>query len=343
MSIGGNVRARVARAGLALALLGTLALGSAPALAQETDLSTLSGSVEIDGSSTVAPVTEAVAEEFRLAGAENVEVVLNVSGTGGGFERFCNGETDISNASRPISESEMELCAENGVEYYLFEVGQDGITVVVNPANTFLTCISTEDLAAIWEEGSTITTWADINPDYPADPIALYGPGPDSGTFDFFNEVILGEERVPTTNYTPSEDDNVLVEGIAGDPNALGYFGYAYFVQNEGIVTDVAVATSDDLSDCVEATPETIRDGSYVLSRPLYVYVNAESLQDPAVQEFLRFYLANAEALVAETGYVALPAEEYTALTEKLDAAIAGEVEPDSAAPAADGAATPDA
>ncbi|MDQ3693552.1 MAG: PstS family phosphate ABC transporter substrate-binding protein [Chloroflexota bacterium] len=341
--MGSKMRARMARAGLALALLGTLAFATAPVLAQETDLGSLSGSIEIDGSSTVAPVTEAVAEEFGLAGAANVEIALGVSGTGGGFERFCNGETAISNASRPIAEDEVELCAENGVDYYLFELGQDGVTVVVNPANTFLTCISVESLAAIWEDGSAIETYADVDPEFPADPISLYGPGPDSGTFDFFNEEILGDDRVATTDYTPSEDDNVLVEGIAGDPNALGYFGYAYYAQNESLLTDVALAASADLSDCVEPTADTIRDSSYVLSRPLYVYVNAESLQDEVVQEFIRFYLANAEALVAETGYVALPAEEYTTLTEKLDGAIAGEVEPDSAAAGTDEEATPEA
>ena len=332
MSFGEFVRARVAPAGLGLALMATLAMGSVPSLAQETDLSQLSGTIEIDGSSTVAPVTEAVAEEFGLAGGENVEIALGVSGTGGGFERFCNGETAISNASRPIDEEEIALCAENGVEFNQFELGQDGITVVVNPANAFLTCISTESLAAIWEEGSTIETWADVNPEFPAEPINLYGPGPDSGTFDFFNEVILGEDRVATTDYTPSEDDNVLVEGVSGDVNALGYFGYAYYVESQDVVTAVGLATTEDLSDCVLPTPETIGDGSYALSRPLYIYVNRESLQDEAVQEFLRFYLANAETLVAEVGYIARPAEGYTELLAELDGIISGEVGPDSGA-----------
>jgi phosphate transport system substrate-binding protein len=212
----------------------------------------------------------------------------------------------------------------------LYELGQDGITVVANPANTFLSCLSTESLAAIWEDGSTIETWADVNPEFPAEPINLYGPGPDSGTFDFFNEVILGEDRVPTVDYTPSEDDNVLVEGVAGDPNALGYFGYAYYVENQDVVTEVALATTDDLSDCVAASPETIADGSYVLSRPLFIYVNSDNLQDEATQEFVRFYLTNAEQLVAEVGYVALPAESYTALLNELDGIISGEVAPDS-------------
>lgn len=325
MSMRGFFRDKVAKAGLALVLVGTLAASAAPALAQDADLGALTGQIEIDGSSTVAPVTEAVAEEFGLAGAENVEIALGVSGTGGGFERFCSGETAISNASRPISDSEIENCAANGVEYTLFEVGQDGVTLVVNPANTFLSCISAETLAGIWEDGTEVVNWSDVNGEFPAEAISLYGPGPDSGTFDFFNEVILGEERIPTTNYTPSEDDNVLVEGIAGDVNSLGYFGYAYYEQNQDSLTAVGIAASDDLSDCVVPNADTIRDGSYILSRPLYIYVNNANLEDEATQEFVRFYLTNAEELVAETGYVALPTEDYDALIEQLDAAISGE------------------
>lgn len=334
MSIGEFVRARVAPAGLGLALMATLAMGAGPALAQEPDLSGLSGTIEIDGSSTVAPVTEAVIEEFGLAGGDGVEIALGVSGTGGGFERFCNGETAISNASRPIDEEEIALCAENGVEYNEFELGQDGITVVVNPANTFLTCMSTESLAGLWEDGSTVETFADLNPEFPAETINLYGPGPDSGTFDFFNEVILGDDRVATTDYTPSEDDNVLVEGVSGDVNALGYFGYAYYVESQDVVTAVALASTDDLSDCVLPTPETIEDGSYVLSRPLFIYVNRESLEDEAVQEFVRFYVTNAEELVAEVGYVSRSAEGYTELEAELDGIISGEVGPDGGAEA---------
>jgi phosphate transport system substrate-binding protein len=325
MTMRGFIRERVAQAGLALVLVGTLAAGAAPALAQDADLGALSGQIEVDGSSTVAPVTEAVAEEFGLAGAENVEIALGVSGTGGGFERFCAGETAISNASRPISDSEIENCTANGIDFTLFEVGQDGVTVVVNPANTFLTCISAEALASIWEDGSAVTNWSDVNPEFPAEAISLYGPGPDSGTYDFFNEVILGEDRFSTTNYTPSEDDNVLVEGIAGDVNSLGYFGFAYYEQNQDAVTAVAIAASADQSDCVAPSADTIRDGSYILSRPLYIYVNNANLADPATQEFVRFYLTNAETLVAETGYIALPSEEYDAMLEQLDAAISGE------------------
>src|SRR5690606_24272476 len=180
---------------------------------------------------------------------------------GGGFQRFCSGETAISNASRPISDSEIENCEANGIEYTLFEVGQDCVTVVVNPANTFLSCISVESLASVWEDGGSVLNWSDVNPEFPAEPISLYGPGPDSGTYDFFNEVILGEDRFSTTNYTPSEDDNVLVEGVAGDPNAMGYFGFAYYEQNQDAVTAVGIAASSDLSDCVVPSVDTIRDG----------------------------------------------------------------------------------
>ncbi len=308
--------------------------------AEPADLSGLEGQIEIDGSSTVAPITEAVAEEFAIAGAEDVEVAIGVSGTGGGFERFCNGETDIQDASRAIEQEEIDACAENGVEYYELEIGSDGITVAVNPANDFLTCISTASLAQIWGEDGSIDTFAALNPEFPDEEITLYGPGPDSGTFDFFNETILGEDILPTTDYTPSEDDNVLVEGVAGDENALGYFGYAYYAGNEDRVRSVALATAEDLSDCVEPSAETIRDGSYVLSRPLYIYAKAESLKDASVQELVRFYVANAEFLVEEVGYVPLPSEEYAAAREKVEGAICGEVEPDGASA---GDATPEA
>ena len=336
--VGSRVSNRAVWTTVLAALLALMAALPLVTRAQETDLGSLEGEIETDGSSTVGPITEAAAEEFN-AEAENVNITVSISGTGGGFERFCNGETDIQNASRAIEEDEVALCAENGVEYYNLELGSDGITVVVNEANDFATCVSTDQLAEVWAEDGTVGTFADLNPEFPADEIALYGPGPDSGTFDFFNEVILGEERAATTEYTPSEDDNILVEGVAGDENALGYFGYAYFAENEDTVNAVAVDTAGDLSACVEPNPDTIRDGSYPLSRPLFIYVNAERMQDEAVQEFIRFYAANAAELVESIPYVPLPDEDYTALEERVEGIIAGEVEPDSSA----GAATPEA
>ena len=324
----------------ALALVFVAMLAAAPsaliARAQdaspEADLGALEGEIEIDGSSTVSPITEAAAEEFGAAGAEGVDISVGVSGTGGGFERFCNGETDIQDASRGIEEDEIALCAENGVDYYELELGSDGITVVVNEENTDLTCISTAQLAQVWAEDGEVSTFADLNPEFADEEIALYGPGPDSGTFDFFNEEILGEDVAATTDYTPSEDDNVLVEGVGGDQNALGYFGYSFYAENEETLNAVALATTEDLSDCVEPSPETIRDGSYPLSRPLFIYVKAESLQDEAIQEFVRYYAANAETLVQSVNYVPLPTEDYAALTARVEGAISGDTEPDSAA-----------
>jgi phosphate transport system substrate-binding protein len=253
---------------LAVALVFGLGMTSIPALAQETDLSALSGEIVSDGSSTVGPLTQAVAEEF-IAQAQDVQVSVDISGTGGGFERFCVGETDIQNASRPIDEEEIATCAENGVDWYEFEVAYDGLTIVTNKENTWLTCVTTEQLKTLWQKASPANTWAELNADYPADTIALYGPGTDSGTFDFFVETILGEDEI-REDFTPSEDDNVLVEGVAGDLNALGYFGLAYYEANQDVLNAVPVDNGD--GNCVAPSPETVQDGSYApLSRPLYV------------------------------------------------------------------------
>ena len=315
---------------LAVALLGVSLAGAAPAVAQEVDLGALSGEIVSDGSSTVGPMTQAVAEEFNAL-APNVQTSVDISGTGGGFERFCLGETDVQNASRPIADDEIAACAENGVEWYEFEVAYDGITVVTNPNNAFLECLTTAELMNIWQEGGA-QTWADVNPEYPAETISLYGPGTDSGTFDYFVETILGEEPV-RQDFTPSEDDNVLVEGVSGDANALGYFGAAYYQENQEILKAIPIDNGD--GTCVAPTPESIQDGTYApLSRPLFVYVKAESLARPEVAEFIRFYLAEAAALAPEVGYVASPADVYTADSEKFESALAGGGTPDSAAAA---------
>jgi phosphate transport system substrate-binding protein len=313
---------------VALALIGAALAAGSPALAQEADLSTLTGEIVSDGSSTVGPMTQAVAEEFAAL-APQVQTSVDVSGTGGGFERFCQGETDIQNASRPIEEDEIATCAENGVEWYEFQTAIDGITVVTNPENTWLTCVTTEQLNTLWRSENNATTWADLNPEYPADTINLYGPGTDSGTFDFFVETVLGDDEV-REDFTPSEDDNVLVEGVAGDVNALGYFGAAYYQENQDILNAVAIDPGD--GNCVEPTPEAIADGSYApLSRPLFVYVRADSLERPEVQEFVRFYLSEAGNLAPEVGYVAAPADVYAAHQETLENAVAGTGTPDSA------------
>ena len=318
---------------VALAMTGVVAAGGAPALAQDADLGSLSGEIVSDGSSTVGPMTQAVAEEFN-AQAPNVQISVDISGTGGGFERFCQGETDVQNASRPIDEEEAAICAENGVDWYEFEVAYDGITVVTNPENAFLECLTTEQLASIWQMDGA-QTWADVSPEWPAETINLYGPGTDSGTFDYFVEAILGENEI-RQDFTPSEDDNVLVEGVSGDANSLGYFGAAYYQENQDILKAVAI---DNGEGCVVPTPESIQDGSYApLSRPLFVYVRADSLERPEVAEFMRFYLTDAAALAPEVGYVASPEDVYAADVESLESALSGAGTPDSAA-----AATPEA
>lgn len=312
------------RGAMALALCGVVAASAVvPAFAQETDLSTLTGEIVADGSSTVGPITQAVAEEFS-AEAPGVRSSVDISGTGGGFERFCNGETDIQDASRPIEQDEVDACAENGVEYFEVPVAFDGITVVVNPANDFLECMTTEALQLLWQADEPAATWADLNPDFPTDTIALYGPGTDSGTFDYFVETILGDDGEIRQDFTPSEDDNVLVEGVAGDPNALGYFGYAYYENNQDSLTPIGVDNGDG---CVLPSADTIADGTYApLSRPLFIYVNTASLERLEVREFMRFYVDQAPSLVGDVGYAALPDDRYQEDTRELEAAISGDV-----------------
>lgn len=312
---------------LALAMTLGFAVSLLPAAAQETDSSSLTGEIVSDGSSTVGPLTQAVAEEFN-AQAPGVQTSVDISGTGGGFERFCQGETDVQNASRPIDEEEAAICAENGVDWYEFEVAFDGITVVTNAENAFLECLTTEELASIWQMNGA-QTWADVNADWPAETINLYGPGTDSGTFDYFVEAILGETEI-RQDFTPSEDDNVLVEGVSGDASSLGYFGAAYYQENQDILKAVAIDNGDG---CVMPTPESIQDGSYApLSRPLFVYVRADSLERPEVAEFMRFYLSEAAALAPEVGYVASPDDVYAADVESLESALSGSGTPDNAA-----------
>jgi len=278
------------------------------------------GSLEVDGSSTVFPITEAVAEEFVAETTGRFRVTVGLSGTGGGFQRFCAGETAVSNASRPIKESELEACRRNGVEPLELPVAYDGLAVVVNPANTFVECLTVEELKRIWEPGSRVSRWSDVRAGIPDAPIRLFGPGTSSGTFDYFTEVIVGEEDASRPDYTASEDDNVLIQGVAGEPNALGYFGYAYYAENQDALKLVAV---DGGEGCVRPTPETIRDGTYrPLSRPLLIYVNRRALAEPAVVEFVRFYMENAAELVPETGYVPLTPEQYQENLRKVEQAI---------------------
>jgi phosphate transport system substrate-binding protein len=277
------------------------------------------GRVEADGSSTVYPVTEAVAEEFLRAGRNRVRVTVGISGTGGGFKRFCAGEIDIANASRPIKESEREACARNGVEFLELPVAYDGLSVVVHPDNTFVDCLTVDELKRIWEPGSRVRRWSDVRPTFPEVEIRLYGPGTDSGTFDYFTEAIVGTEDASRSDYTASEDDNVLVQGVEGDRYALGYFGYAYYAENANRLKLVAVDAGDG---CVAPSPETIANGLYrPLSRPLFIYVNRASLRRPEVRTFVRFYLQHAPELVPSAGYIPLPDEQYAEALRRLETA----------------------
>lgn len=282
--------------------------GSGASQTQPAPAAKLSGTIEIDGSSTVFPVSEAVAEEFGKL-HRDVHVNVGVSGTGGGFKRFTAGETDVSDASRPIKDSEATAAAENGIEYIELKVGTDGLSVMVNPQNDFAACLTTSELKAIWEPGSTIDNWSQVRSGFPDRPLRLYGPDSDSGTFDYFTEEINGEAQASRSDYTASADDNVLVTGIGGDRNSLGYFGYAYYAENTDKLKLVAIDTGNG---CVTPTAATIEDGSYrTLSRPLFIYVSKKSLERPEMQAFVEFYLENARELVQEVGYVPLPAEAY--------------------------------
>ncbi|MCI0432350.1 MAG: PstS family phosphate ABC transporter substrate-binding protein [Gemmatimonadetes bacterium] len=269
----------------------------------------LTGTVDVDGSSTVYLITEAVAEEFSLAHGSGIRVNVSFSGTGGGFKRFCAGETDISDASRPITESERELCTQNGVSFLELKVALDGVAVTVNPRNDFVQCMRVDELKRIWEPGSTVSLWSEVRREWPSERIRLYGAGTNSGTFDYFTEAIMGESRASRPDYTASEDDNVLVQGVEGDRFALGYFGFAYYQENASRIKIVSI---DSGTGCVEPTLETIESGTYSpLSRPLFIYVKTSSLARPAVQAFVEFYLQNAAELSRQVGYVPLDAAEY--------------------------------
>ena len=305
---------------LGIAILGSFGLLACSSSEQETmingkevvvpEVTKIKGSIEIDGSSTVYPVTEAVAEEFGKL-YKDVMVTVGFSGTGGGFKRFANGEISISDASRPIKDKEVKAAAEEGVQWLELAIGQDGLSVMVSPKNTFVDCLTVEQLKNLWKPDSTIMTWKDIEASWPDKRINLYGPGTDSGTFDFFTEEIVGELQSSRSDYSMSEDDNSLVKGISTDPNALGYFGYAYYAANPDKLKLVAV---DDGHGCVEPSPKTIKSGEYTpLARPLFIYVNIDHLKNrPEVETFVKYFLTDGPELVTEVGYVKETDEVYT-------------------------------
>ncbi|MDP3104151.1 MAG: PstS family phosphate ABC transporter substrate-binding protein [Candidatus Methanoperedens sp.] len=268
----------------------------------------LSGTVKADGSSTVFPISEAVGEEFQKL-HPNVRVTVGISGTGGGFKKFCAGETDISDASRPIKDSERELCAKNGITYEEFKVAFDGLSVMVNPQNTWADYLTVAELKKIWEPNSTVKTWKDVRLNFPNEKIILVGADTDSGTFDYFTETIVGKEKSSRSDYTASADDNMLVQAIAGEKYALGYFGYAYYVENPGKLKLVAI---DSGKGQILPSEQTINDGTYKpLSRPLFIYVNKESMKRPEVKEFVKYHLTEGKELVSQVGYVKMPDSVY--------------------------------
>jgi len=288
---------------------------------KEANSQSLTGQISIDGSSTVYPITEAVAEEFRV-NQPNVNVTIGVSGTGGGFQKFSRGETAISDASLTIKDKEIAACAENNITYIELEVAYDGLAVLVNPENTWVDSFTSEELKKIWEPAAQgkIMKWNQIRSEWPNEEIHLYGPGVASGTFDYFTEAINGKSGSSRGDYTASEDDNVLVQGIAGDKYSLGFFGLAYYAENKEKLTLVGVHNGESV---VKPTLETVSNGTYKpLSRPLFIYINSAAIKKPEVVSFVEFYLENAAKLSEEVGYIALPAELYAKQKEKFKAFV---------------------
>ena len=265
----------------------------------------LKGEVLIDGSSTVAPISQAVAEEFSKENSD-VNVSVGISGTGGGIKKFVSGEIDIADASRAMKPEELSTAQKNGIEFIELKIGLDGLTVVANPENTWAQNLTTEDLKKIWADGSTVKTWKDVNPAWPAEPIKLYGPDQDSGTYDYFIEEILGKDGKIRKDYSPSSDDNQLVHGVEGDKGALGYFGYAYYLEQKDKLKALSI-------NGISPSDETVKNGTYKpLSRPLYIYINKKSFTEKAqVKSFVQFYIKNAAELVKSSGYV--PLDDYDA------------------------------
>jgi phosphate transport system substrate-binding protein len=281
--------------------------------------------IGIDGSSTVLPITEAVAEEFGAITHGSVRVVVGISGTGGGFKKFCDQETDISDASRPIKRSEAERCAENGVEYIEIPVAIDGLTVMVHPGNSFVGCMTVGELRTLWspEAEGKVTRWNQVRPGWPDAAVRLYGAGVDSGTFDYFTEVVNGQAQASRGDFTASEDDNVLVQGISGDRNSLGFFGYAFYAENLDRLKAIGI---DGGGGCVTPTYETISGGAYSpLSRPLFIYIRKTAAQQPHVKEFVRFYLSEeGRQLAKEVGYIPYPPRVYELGLARFEKGLTG-------------------
>jgi phosphate transport system substrate-binding protein len=283
--------------------------------------------VKIDGSSTVYPVTEAVAEDFQKAKKQKIKVTVGISGTGGGFKKFCRGETDISNASRPILKAEMAECAKAGIEYIELPVAFDALTVVVHPKNNFIKQLTVAELKKMWEPAAQgkVTRWNQVNPQWPDQPMKLFGPGADSGTFDYFTEAVVGKSKSSRGDFTASEDDNVLVQGVSRDVNGIGYFGYAYYVENKDKLKAVPVV--NEKGQAVAPSMESVEKGTYTpLARPIFIYVNARSLGKPGVKEFVEYYMKNGANLAKEVKYVPLPDSAYKTALEHVQKGKKGTV-----------------
>lgn len=287
-----------------------------------TEASADATTIAVDGSSTVYPISQAMAVEFRRA-HDTVSISVSESGTTNGFKAFIDRRASICDASRAITDKEIAACKEKGLEYVELQVAIDGLSVVVNPKNDWLTCITTEQLKKIWDKDSTVHTWNEVDPAWPKEPLKLFGAGTQSGTFDYFTEAINGKARQCRTDYSQSENDNVLVEGVAGDKYAMGFFGYAYFAENQDQLKALAI-THGDKATCVAPTPETILSGEYTpLSRPLFIYVNRDDLKRPEVAKFVEFYLSDeGQALVAKKQYIKVPADKLAEMRERVAAAM---------------------
>ena len=284
----------------------------------KSSLASMTGTVSVDGSSTVYPITAAIAEDFqRNKDFRKVRVTVAYSGTGGGFKKWCKGETDINDASRPIKQKEIDCAKKNGIHYLQLPVANDGISVVLSKKNTFLKSLSMEELKKLWEPGSKIKTWKQLNAKYPDKEIKFYGPGPDSGTFDYFTEAVMHKSRASRSDYVASEDDNVLVKGVSASPFALGYFGYAYYQENKRTLR--ALPISAGRANPIMPNDETIEKATYPLARPIFIYVSSKSVKKPEVVEFIRFYLKNVPEIAKSVGYTALKPAQYTEASEKFE------------------------
>jgi phosphate transport system substrate-binding protein len=282
--------------------------------------------VKVDGSSTVFPITEAVAEDFQRSTKGKIKVTVGISGTGGGFKKFCRGETDISNASRPILKKEMDECRKTGVEYIELPVAYDALTVVIHPDNKWAQSLTVADLKKMWEPAAQgkVTKWKQVNPAFPDAPLKLFGAGADSGTFDYFTEAINGKAKASRGDFTASEDDNVLVQGVSRDQNALGFFGLAYYTENQDKLRAVAISDKAGAKGVLPSA-DTVMNGTYQpLSRPIFIYINAKSLDRPEIREFIAFYMKNADSLVREVKYVPLPATAYAYNIEHVEKKVLG-------------------